>query len=1052
MVVKHVRAHVEGAKRLTSPSDTIDLSWDASQGRGPGYVNGGGVQGIRYRINGGAWVSVHGTRTVRRPNFSPVASKMPDAPLGTMAPFDGYGVILLASSLPTGTITVEAEALDSTLNPAGALDPITFYNDRDGVDRRPVVVAGGQPDVWVDFNAGNDVNSGLGGFGNAVKSIHRAIQIIGPECGGATIHARGDFNRGGGPAGSPGSWSTAGLSWLTIQGYDGCTWQRFNGPGSSPEDYISATGTGAGTRCSIRMRGIRILGGGPILYCSAGVHGRAWREGCRWGSPLYEPGGPRVLYLETEPNGIGAFSVEGSPASLQTMATGEERWGCGIGYSAETLVYDCEIRGNLGGNIYMQGDQKRSKYLCVVCYDHNYSRNVTRGWGCNREGDTLADLQPLESQDMGGGIMRILGPVGGYRFDLALADNINSQRTRLGIRAWPGVGTDPTGRIIRGTGLSGGRPYVDIEHTGTYGPAPAGAEIETVAEWNPGSGSWAWFNDRIHPSFFSYGTGRIGGDVFHSCATYDSQNTVQASFANGFAADHQDVWFKNCRDAGDGYVFNAVNAYHLDCLWENCTFSGSLSISGGEDYAGSQMINCVWRDQSGLDAAIGLGMSVVNCHFIQGSLPAGAINSTSGAWFKSDPLLSFEPLDARKGTGSSLVDECDEWQWAATPTRGVFKNTALGSWAVAGVDPLFLAGTSTGTSTDTGLLGLRLNLAGSSSGTSTDVGAPTFRWALLGISGGASSDIGHLVVPRFVDIRGVSIGSSTETGLLISGQALAGTSFGTSTDSGLLTRKIGLAGTSTGSSTDQLALGSIVAASGTSDGLSEDVGFLALQTDIILIGLSSGSSTTSASLSSYVGLAGTSAGLSTSIGTLVSTLVLSGTSAGTANDLGFMILQSEISPAPVQVKKVLMKQRIHNALLAAVKAGPYYRCTVNSKTGQMTIDLDQTVSPSGVKIAETQATYSIVSRMKRFFGASQRESWSWVAKVTFNGIEVACEEFEEAAIDRGIQIPPVIGLANQRRLLARLVRADYSHPPEQSPSGGTVAEFSFEVVTELLRK
>lgn len=147
-----------------------------------------------------------------------------------------------------------------------------------------------------------------------------------------------------------------------------------------------------------------------------------------------------------------------------------------------------------------------------------------------------------------------------------------------------------------------------------------------------------------------------------------------------------------------------------------------------------------------------------------------------------------------------------------------------------------------------------------------------------------------------------------------------------------------------------------------------------------------------------------------------------------------------------------MKQRIHNALVAVVKAGPYYRCSVNSKTGQMTIDLDKPVSPAAIKVVETQATYSSVRRLKRFFGASERESWTWTVKVQFAGMEVAFEVFEESATDRGIEIPPVIGLQNQRRALARLVRADYSHPPEQSPNEGTFAEFTFEIVPELLRK
>ena len=147
-----------------------------------------------------------------------------------------------------------------------------------------------------------------------------------------------------------------------------------------------------------------------------------------------------------------------------------------------------------------------------------------------------------------------------------------------------------------------------------------------------------------------------------------------------------------------------------------------------------------------------------------------------------------------------------------------------------------------------------------------------------------------------------------------------------------------------------------------------------------------------------------------------------------------------------------MKQRIHNALNALVRSGPFYKCSVNAKTGQMTIDLTKPVTPSGIVIKERGSSYIPAKRFRRFFGASDLESWSWTASVQFSGLEVACEVFEESATDRGIQIPAVVGMANQKPLVARLVRSDYAHPPEQSPSPGTAVDFTFEIVPELLRK
>jgi hypothetical protein len=146
-----------------------------------------------------------------------------------------------------------------------------------------------------------------------------------------------------------------------------------------------------------------------------------------------------------------------------------------------------------------------------------------------------------------------------------------------------------------------------------------------------------------------------------------------------------------------------------------------------------------------------------------------------------------------------------------------------------------------------------------------------------------------------------------------------------------------------------------------------------------------------------------------------------------------------------------MKQRIQNALTALVKAGPFYTCKIDSKTGQMTVDMTKTVSPS-VAIKEVSAGFQMAKLYKGSFNVGEIESWIWEAIVDFPGQEVACEGFEQSALDSGIKIPPIIGLANQRSLLVRLSNSRYGHPPEQSPNTGTRVVFEFEVVPETLRK
>ncbi len=142
-----------------------------------------------------------------------------------------------------------------------------------------------------------------------------------------------------------------------------------------------------------------------------------------------------------------------------------------------------------------------------------------------------------------------------------------------------------------------------------------------------------------------------------------------------------------------------------------------------------------------------------------------------------------------------------------------------------------------------------------------------------------------------------------------------------------------------------------------------------------------------------------------------------------------------------------------NALRALVTNGPYYSCVISPKNGQMTIDFAKPVPVVGVTLRELEKSWRPAQHYRRGFAVSELESWPWEAVVEFPaGLSIACEVFEENATAGGITIPPVIGLPDQRTLLATLVHCEYNHPPEQSPSRGTVAVFGFEIVPATLRK
>lgn len=219
--------------------------------------------------------------------------------------------------------------------------------------------------------------------------------------------------------------------------------------------------------------------------------------------------------------------------------------------------------------------------------------------------------------------------------------------------------------------------------------------------------------------------------------------------------------------------------------------------------------------------------------------------------------------------------------------------------------------------------------------------------------------------------------------------------------------------------------------------------------------LSSSSSSASSSVSTLLvlrALSGTAAASSSSSSSLYfpGTVLLAGTAFGASLAISSLTVFINASDSSL-ARRQLMKQRIHNALVALVRTGAFYRCSINEKTGQMTIHTDKPIAPTGVVVKETRASFRPAARFRSAFNVSELQAWSWIARVSFSS-EVSCEVFEDNVLAGGIKIPPVIGLDSQRTLLARLADSEYAHPPEQSPNKGTVVEFMFEVVTETLRK
>lgn len=684
MVTLGTTVCVSGIRR-SLPGETFTVCW---------YVRSTLVDGlgerVDYTITANGVPHSSGSATVRgivKPDFSDVDSPLPGVPSG-QAPFDGYAVTLDLASLPAGVLVVDAVAIGDD-GSTHTLESVTVYNDTDGTDRRPSSKV-----VYCDADLGNDSNDGSS-WALAVKTRHRAMGLARAnpsgstsadlDVGGATINMRGTFTDGD-PSGSAPQCHTSGEHWLTFIAHDGCKWNRTDPLNSVyATDFLYFVGHGLGPcQVKIRLQGLRIEGNGAEAWADADVTFRAWLEGGDWGSAHWVAGQTRALYAEDDNGSWMGFG--GSPlAALPNMkhfVTGSRRRGGILGFNGDSFVYDCEIRDTLGGNLYIQNSwEKRCKNVSLNCHGHSHLRNTTPGWGANKE--SLGSPEALEAQNLGSGVMRILGPVAGLDFGTALADNVGSSICRLGIYGWTGNNTSAApilgGGVVSG-GPDDGRPYVDILHSGVYGAAPGGAEIETTIEGQR-------FNERIHPSFFSIGTSRIGDDMIADVACSNMTEQVQSAFANGNdGADHDRLLIWNVRDAGTGANWSFGLSSITNSLIGNVSAptSGFL-LTGSEDWTGTQMVNCVWKDMpSDTPTAITNGLSVLYCHVVTGSTYGS--NPSSGTWLENDPAVSpfsYEPTAGNKGTGHPSVTDPAAWAYdGGGSTKGCLSNVGEVSWAL----------------------------------------------------------------------------------------------------------------------------------------------------------------------------------------------------------------------------------------------------------------------------------------------------------------------------------------------------------------------------------
>lgn len=695
---------------------------------------------VVYRVDSAGLPVASGTiatRSVVAPNFSAYPSRMPGSPSG-MSPVECYSAVLDMDLLPVGTLYVYATAygLDGT---SKVLETFTIENDRDGVDRRPSSAV-----VYWDYDSGSDGNGGTG-WGDAVATLNRAIQLakVGTNCGGAQILARGDIKGNGGAAIS-GVWETGALHWLTITADSGATWSRINPPFSTNsgghDDNITCNA--AGGFCRVRLQGFWIQGTGPIFNAgSTGSVIRVWREGCKWGS-VYWDGAMSVLCHEDDNDCIGMKPETATTTVHRSYVTGELRQGGKNGWNNEGLVFDCYAQGTMGGSTYIQGSQQSCMFHTIVSTEHSYTRNVTRGWADSDEG---TDLE-IQATGGVGGVARILGPVGGVPFGAQAAELAGAARTGICIFGFPtaanghGSPGNPTGLFqVVGGGITGGRNYCDyINPAAVSESGTASANLETGCR-NTSNGVQV-YNQYIHTSYLSVGSGRDGEDILRDIANFDIDDETQTVFNN--LHSHNRLLIDNCRSGG-GFSNVVLSTdtntrFITNSIIRRCSFTGSTLQTHATliDYTGTVIENCVFNSiGAGAVGAISNGLTIRYCHTIGGAGPAGATDHTTGTWLAGDPTttpFSMEPTAGNKGTGDPHMLNTELWAWdASTSTKGATKAVALLDWA-----------TGTGTTPDIDATGSMTSSASVSAQAALGVEATAAVSASAAVSGSYGLGIG----------------------------------------------------------------------------------------------------------------------------------------------------------------------------------------------------------------------------------------------------------------------------------------------------------------------
>lgn len=634
-----------------------------------------GINRVEFYVNGGvAPYFVAYEEQARRPNFTTAVN--PHTGKRFFPELEAWGFDFVADPNLAGDVTIAARVVTGAGNVLW-LDPITVFNDGDGVNRRIRNV-----DIYVDPNQGNNANDGLT-RATAKENITHALNELGADLSDAQI-----ILMPGAHILNQGSFSlvqdngTTGDHPIKIIVESGATLER---PGSFSIDSGARTASQPGNLVQLNGKATnnmyaimefmgekdeaQITGADIAVDLGVNARGRFAMFGGIAQHPEYAPGKLSVLYSQDKVGGwnvafAGAtdftieywgFSVRGVQHGLtgchKIVACTVESWtgvalqatstGCPMTSFVKLLnqAYDFRVEGfanaNIGGqgNITNQGGDRMR--LTITGTSFMFKGGVTTTQEVNLATQAAALVN---------------SPMWGVKF-------VNEDETTF-------FGPNQGAHLVVNVGTDGsGDPYIEWDDpSGVAGPLPASLVIKT---WRaPTAQNDEPWHGAVHPDMYQV-LNNLDGHFIH---TLWAENCVDTP---SFAVESQvtsciNLHLVNFHDGRQGVRFDlqTANCIYANCCFDRMVLTGSASFnSNAGNFLGNSFRNNVFAGVvQNLPAS---GTNVVDHNHFVSATPAGT-NSGTGQWFKNPSVEGddMEPLDALQGAGGNqYVSYVEDFGW-----------------------------------------------------------------------------------------------------------------------------------------------------------------------------------------------------------------------------------------------------------------------------------------------------------------------------------------------------------------------------------------------------